>query len=411
MKSLQETDPQIAEIIAKEEQRQDTEINLIASENLVSPAVLAAQGSVLTNKYAEGYPGRRYYGGCEFVDEAEDLARDRACELFGAEHANVQPHSGSQANLAAYTAMLKPGDRVLAMNLAHGGHLSHGAKVSATGKFYQFSHYSLSEKTELIDLDEIRRMAEELQPQLIVAGASAYSRFIDFEGFAKIAKDVGAYFMVDMAHISGLIAAGVHPSPVPHADVVTSTTHKTRRGPRAGMILCRKKLRKKIDSAVFPGQQGGPLMHLVAARAVCYLEAMQPEFKAYAQRVIDNAARMASVLDQAGVRLISGGTDNHLVLLDVRGQGITGDIAENALARAAIVVNMNMIPFDPNPPRHPSGVRIGTPAVTSRGMGVEEMEQIGEWIGKILNDAENESLTTQIRGEVLEMCSRFSVRA
>lgn len=410
MKSLQEADPQIAEIVAQEERRQESEINLIASENLVSDAVLAAQGSVLTNKYAEGYPGRRYYGGCEYVDVAEELARERAKELFGAEHANVQPHSGSQANLAAYSALLVPGDKVLAMSLAHGGHLSHGAKVSATGKFYQFQHYTLSEKTERIDLDEVARMAEEQQPKLIIAGASAYSRFIDFEGFAKIANGVGAYFLVDMAHISGLVAAGVHPSPVPYADVVTSTTHKTLRGPRAGMILCKKKHKKKIDSAVFPGQQGGPLMHLVAARAVCYLEAMQSMFKDYARRVVDNAQRMAQVLDKAGVRLISGGTDNHLVLLDVRGQNITGDVAENALARAAIVVNMNMIPFDPNPPRSPSGVRIGTPAVTSRGMGVEEMDQIGEWIGQILNDTDNEALTTEIRGKVLEMCGRFPAR-
>lgn len=407
MDALRKLDPEIARAIEQEIVRQNTEINLIASENLVSPALRAAQGSVLTNKYAEGYPQKRYYGGCEFVDVAENLARDRACELFGAEHANVQPHSGSQANIAAYAALLSPGDRVLAMDLAHGGHLSHGASVSFTSKVYQFAHYPLSRATERIEMDQVAALAREFKPNLIVAGASAYSRIIDFEGFATIAKEVGARLMVDMAHIAGLVAAGVHPNPVPHADVVTSTTHKTLRGPRAGLILCRKEHAKKIDSAVFPGQQGGPLMHMVAARAVCFKEAMTEEFKKYGRQVVANAQRLAHVLSGHGLRVISGGTENHLMLLDLQGLGLTGDVAEAALAKARIVVNMNMIPFDPNPPRRPSGLRIGAPTVTSRGMGVEQMDQIGGWIGAILKDPANSTLTGRVADEVKALCKRF----
>ena len=409
--SIDEIDPDIAAILREEESRQEGEVNLIASENIVSRAVLAAQGSVLTNKYAEGYPGRRYYGGCEVVDRAEELARDRAKQLFGAEHVNVQPHSGTTANLSAYAALLKKGDKVLAMDLAHGGHLSHGAKVSFTGKVYEFHHYTLSRETERIDLDEVAKIAREVQPKLLVTGASAYSRVIDFAGFAEIAREVGAKFMVDMAHIAGLVAAGVHPSPVPYADVVTTTTHKTLRGPRAGMILSKEQYAKKIDSAVFPGNQGGPLMHLVAARAVAFREALSDDFKRYAQQVVDNAKAMGEALQGAGIRLVSGGTDNHLVLVDLRELGITGDVAENALAKARIVVNMNMIPFDPNPPRRPSGLRIGTPTISSRGMATAEATQIGNWIAEALKDPENESVLTRIGGEVEELCRRFPIRS
>ncbi|MGE3166353.1 MAG: serine hydroxymethyltransferase [Planctomycetota bacterium] len=407
MNALRQLDPEIAQAIEHEIVRQNSEINLIASENLVSPALRAAQGSVLTNKYAEGYPHKRYYGGCEFVDVAEDLARDRACQLFGAEHANVQPHSGSQANIAAYAALLSPGDRVLAMDLAHGGHLSHGASVSFTSKVYQFAHYPLSKATERIDMEHVATLAREFRPHLIVAGASAYSRIIDFAAFAAIAREVGAKLMVDMAHIAGLVAAGTHPSPVPHADVVTSTTHKTLRGPRAGLILCRKEHAKKIDSAVFPGQQGGPLMHMVAARAVCFKEAMTDEFKAYGRQVVANSQRLAQVLGKEGLRIVSGGTENHLMLVDLRSLDLTGDVAEAALARARIVVNMNMIPFDPNPPRRPSGLRIGAPTVTSRGMGVEQMDQIGGWICAVLRDPTNTTLGSRIATEVGALCERF----
>ncbi len=410
MDAITKTDPEIARFVHEEEDRQKGEVNLIASENIVSNAVLDAQGSVLTNKYAEGYPHKRYYGGCEVVDEVEDLARNRAKELFGADHANVQPHSGTQANLAAYAALLKPHDKVLAMDLAHGGHLSHGSKVSATGKFYDFKHYTLDQKSERIDLDLVRKMAKEHQPKLIVAGASAYPRIIDFAGFAEIAKEVDAMLMVDMAHIAGLVASGMHPSPVPHANVVTTTTHKTLRGPRAGMILCRAEHAKKIDSGVFPGNQGGPLMHLVAARAVCFKEAMGAEFKKYSKALVDNAQKLAEVLSAEGVRLVSGGTDNHMVLLDLRSVDSTGDVAEDALKRASIVVNMNMIPFDPNPPRRPSGLRIGTPTITSRGMGLAEVEKIGSWIAQIVKDPTNEALGTSIGKQVKELCSGFPTR-
>ncbi len=404
---LQSQDPAIADLIAKEEERQRGEVNLIASENIVSKAVLAAQGSVMTNKYAEGYPHARYYGGCEVVDQVEDLARERAKQLFGADHANVQPHSGTSANLAAYGALLKPGDKVLAMDLAHGGHLSHGSRVSITGKIYDFRHYTVSEHDERLDLDQVRDIAMEFQPKLIVAGASAYSRVIDFEGFRSIAREVKARFLVDMAHIAGLVAAGEHPSPVPHADVITTTTHKTLRGPRSGLILCKEKRQKKIDSAVFPGGQGGPLMHQVAARAVCFGEAMTDEFKSYAKAIKANARRLGEILVEGGLRLVSGGTDNHLVLVDLRPLDLRGDVAEEALGRAGIVVNMNMIPFDPNPPRQPSGLRIGTPTVTSRGMGPEEIERIGNWIVEVLRSVGDDDRIAAIRSEVREMAERF----
>ncbi|OUU26086.1 MAG: serine hydroxymethyltransferase [Planctomycetia bacterium TMED53] len=410
METLESSDPDIAAIVTREEERQRNEINLIASENIVSEAVLTAQGSVLTNKYAEGYPGKRYYGGCEVVDEAENLARDRAKELFGADHANVQPHSGTQANIAAYSALLKPGDKVLAMDLAHGGHLSHGAKVSLTGKVYDFSHYPVNPDSEMIDMDEVMRIAREVQPQLIIAGASAYPRVIDFEAFRNVADEVGAKLMVDMAHIAGLVAAGVHPSPIPHADVVTTTTHKTLRGPRSGLILCRKKWAKKIDSGVFPGDQGGPLMHLVAARAVCFKEAMSEEFREYARNIVSNAQRLGEILQEGGVRLVAGGTENHMVLADVRSLDLTGDIAERALGAAGIVVNMNMIPHDPNPPLRPSGIRIGTPTVTSRGMGAEEITQIGQWIVEVLKNSEDAALHEGIRAKVRDMCVEFPTR-
>ena len=410
MTSIQQTDPEIAAIIVREEARQKGEVNLIASENIVSDAVLAAQGSVLTNKYAEGYPGRRYYGGCEVVDEAEEHARSRACELFGADHANVQAHSGTQANIAAYSALISPGDPVLAMDLAHGGHLSHGAKVSLTGKIYNFHHYPVSQQDEMIDLDLVRKMAHEVSPALIVAGASAYPRIIDFAGFRSIADEVGAQLMVDMAHIAGLVAAGVHPSPVAHADVVTTTTHKTLRGPRSGLILCRKKWRKKIDSAVFPGGQGGPLMHQVAARAVCFREAMTDSFRDYARQVVENSIQLGEILSAGGLRLVSGGTDNHMILADLRSKDLTGDIAEAALGRAGIVVNMNMIPYDPAPPRHPSGMRIGTPTVTSRGMGTAEITRIGEMILEVLENPQDENRIEGIRAQVREMCEQFPTR-
>ena len=410
MTSIQQTDPEIAAIIVREEARQKGEVNLIASENIVSDAVLAAQGSVLTNKYAEGYPGRRYYGGCEVVDEAEEHARSRACELFGADHANVQAHSGTQANIAAYSALISPGDPVLAMDLAHGGHLSHGAKVSLTGKIYNFHHYPVSQQDEMIDLDLVRKMAHEVSPALIVAGASAYPRIIDFAGFRSIADEVGAQLMVDMAHIAGLVAAGVHPSPVAHADVVTTTTHKTLRGPRSGLILCRKKWRKKIDSAVFPGGQGGPLMHQVAARAVCFREAMTDSFRDYARQVVENSVQLGEILTGGGLRLVSGGTDNHMILADLRSKDLTGDIAEAALGRAGIVVNMNMIPYDPAPPRHPSGMRIGTPTVTSRGMGTAEITRIGEMILEVLENPQDENRIEGIRAQVREMCEQFPTR-
>ncbi|MFN0060027.1 MAG: serine hydroxymethyltransferase [Planctomycetota bacterium] len=410
MDALARHDSEIARLIEAEERRQENAINLIASENLVSRAVLEAQGSVLTNKYAEGYPGKRYYGGCELVDQVEAIAIERAKKLFGAEHANVQPHSGTQANLAAYAAVLKPGDKVVAMDLAHGGHLSHGSKVSFTGKAYEFRHYQLNEKTERIDLELVRKAAREMRPKLIVAGASAYPRIIDFAGFAEVAREVEALLMVDMAHIAGLVATGQHPSPVPHADIVTTTTHKTLRGPRSGMILCKEALAKKVNSAVFPGNQGGPLMHLVAARAVCFKEAAEPAFQRYSANLVANCKRLGEVLAAEGLRLITGGTDNHMVLVDVRNFGITGDIGENALSRAGIVVNKNMIPFDPNPPVTPSGLRIGTPTITSRGMGLEESAQIARWIVRVLRAPADAAVAKSVGAEVRELCTRFPNR-
>lgn len=369
-------DPELAEAIFQEKNRQQTKIELIASENFVSPAVMAAQGSIMTNKYAEGYPGKRYYGGCEFVDIAENLARDRVKKLFGAEHANVQPHSGANANLAVYFAMLEPGDTVLGMNLSHGGHLTHGSPVNISGKYFKFSEYGVEEGTEVIDYDRVLQRAKEVQPKMIVAGASAYPRVLDFKRFREIADEVGAYLMVDMAHIAGLVAAGLHPNPVEYADFVTTTTHKTLRGPRGGLILCREQYAKQIDKAIFPGIQGGPLMHVIAAKAVCFYEALQPAFKIYQQQILDNAKALAAALQEEGFRLVSGGTDNHLMLIDVKSKGLTGKEAEKMLDEANVTVNKNTIPFETESPFITSGVRIGTPAVTSRGMREAEMKEI-----------------------------------
>jgi glycine hydroxymethyltransferase len=377
-------DPELAEAIFKEEERQLNKIELIASENFVSKAVMAAQGSVMTNKYAEGYPGKRYYGGCEFVDIAENLARERAKKLFGAEHVNVQPHSGAQANTAVYFAMLKPGDTVLGMNLSHGGHLTHGSPVNLSGVYFNFVEYGVDKETETIDYDQVLAVAKETKPKLIVAGASAYPRIIDFAKFREIADAVGAYFMVDMAHIAGLVATGLHPSPVPHAHFVTTTTHKTLRGPRGGMILCKEEFAKAIDKAIFPGIQGGPLMHVIAAKAVAFHEALQPEFKNYQKRIVENADALAKSLQEKGFRLVSGGTDNHLMLVDLRTKGITGKDAEKLLDEAGITVNKNTIPFETESPFVTSGIRIGTPAVTTRGMGTAEMAEIADLINKVL---------------------------
>ena len=373
---VQPVDPELAEAIFLEKDRQSSKIELIASENFVSPAVMAAQGSVLTNKYAEGYPGKRYYGGCEFIDIAENLARDRVKKLFGADHANVQPHSGANANTAVYFAMLQPGDTVLGMNLSHGGHLSHGSPVNISGKYYNFEAYGVEEGTEVIDYDKVRARALETKPKMIVAGASAYPRTLDFKKFREIADEVGAYLMVDMAHIAGLVAAGLHPNPVEYADFVTTTTHKTLRGPRGGLIMCKEEYAKQIDKAIFPGIQGGPLMHVIAAKAVCFHEALQPEFKEYQKQIVANAKALADGLQKQGFRLVSGGTDNHLMLLDVKSKGLTGKEAEKMLDDANVTVNKNTIPFETESPFVTSGIRIGTPAVTSRGMKEAEMEEI-----------------------------------
>lgn len=373
---VQPVDPELAEAIFLEKNRQNSKIELIASENFVSPAVMAAQGSVLTNKYAEGYPGKRYYGGCEYVDIAENLARDRVKKLFGAEHANVQPHSGANANTAVYFAMLQPGDTVLGMNLNHGGHLSHGSPVNISGKYFNFEAYGVEEGTEVIDYDKVLARAKETKPKLIVAGASAYPRILDFKKFREIADEVGAYLMVDMAHIAGLVAAGLHPNPVEYADFVTSTTHKTLRGPRGGLILCKEEYAKQIDKAIFPGLQGGPLMHVIAAKAVCFHEALQPEFKEYQKQIVANAQALATGLQNQGFRLVSGGTDNHLMLIDVKSKGLTGKEAEVMLDDANVTVNKNTIPFETESPSVTSGIRVGTPAVTSRGMKEAEMEEI-----------------------------------
>ena len=377
-------DPEVSAALRQELERQQNSIELIASENFVSPAVLEAAGSVLTNKYAEGYPNRRYYGGCQYVDEVERLAIERAKALFGAEHANVQPHAGAQANMAVYFAVLSPGDTVLGMSLAHGGHLTHGSPVNFSGKLFNFVHYGVDRETEQIDYDELERLAKEHKPKLVVAGASAYPRIIDFERIRAVCDQVGAYFMVDMAHIAGLVAAGMHPSPVPHAHFVTTTTHKTLRGPRGGLILCKEEFAKAIDKTIFPGTQGGPLMHIIAAKAVALKEAEAPEFKEYQQRVVSNAAALAKALMDRGLRLVSGGTDNHLILVDVRNLGLTGKDAEEALDAVGITANKNAIPFDPEKPFVTSGLRLGTPAVTTRGMGTAEMDEIGDVIYRVL---------------------------
>ena len=408
---LHAQDPDLFDAIEAERRRQNDGIEMIASENYVSPAVLAALGSVLTNKYAEGYPGHRYYGGCHAVDIAENLAIERAKQLFGADHANVQSHSGAQANAAAYQALIKPGDTVLALKLDHGGHLTHGASFNFSGKLYNFIHYGVHPETERLDYDDLAQMALENKPQLILAGASAYPRWFDFPRLRQIADSVGAYLMMDMAHVAGLVAAELHPSPVPYCDVVTSTTHKTLRGPRGGLILCRADLAKKIDSAVFPGLQGGPLMHVIAAKAVAFGEALRPEFKVYSQKVIDNAQALAAGLIGEGFRLTSGGTDNHLVLVDLRSFNVNGKETEVALDNAAIHTNKNMIPYDPAKPTITSGVRLGTPAVTTRGFGPSELKQVAAWIGEIVRDIQNVALQERIRQEVKELCAHFPVPA
>jgi len=400
-------DPEVANAIANEERRQHEGLELIASENFVSEAVLEAMGSVFTNKYAEGYPAKRYYGGCEFADVVENLARDRAKELFGAEHANVQPHSGSSANFEAYAAILQPGDTILGLNLAHGGHLTHGHHLNFSGKTYKIVPYGVTKETETIDYEEVERLAEQEHPKVIVGGGSAYARFIDFARMRQIADKVGATYLVDMAHFAGLVAGGVHPSPVPHAQIVTTTTHKTLRGPRAGMILCKADLAAAIDRATFPFAQGGPLVHMIAAKAICFKEAMQPEFKDYARQIVTNAKVLAETLAAAGWRIVSGGTDTHLMLVDVFSQGMLGSEAEKALGQAAITVNKNAIPFDTNPPMKPSGIRIGTPAMTTRGMKEPEMRQIANWIDDALHNRNEAGRLTRIRQRVLEMCEAF----
>ncbi|HEX2226073.1 MAG TPA: serine hydroxymethyltransferase [Candidatus Binatia bacterium] len=409
MSFLKQTDPDVFDAIQKEAQRLEGNLELIASENVVSEAVLEAQGSVMTNKYAEGYPGRRYYGGCEYVDIVESLAIERAKELFGAAHANVQPHSGSQANMTVYLSVLQPGDTYLGMNLAHGGHLSMGSPVNFSGILYKVVPYGVSEKAETIDYDEVDRLAKQHRPKLIIAGASAYPRIIDYAKFRKIADEVGALFMVDMAHIAGLIAAGLHPSPVPHADFVTTTTHKTLRGPRGGLILCRAEHAKSIDSKVFPGMQGGPLMHVIAAKAVALKEALSPAFKDYQAQIIKNAQALAKALMRNGFHLISGGTDNHLMLMDLRASELTGKVAQETLDKARITVNRNAVPFDTRTPFVTSGIRIGTPAVTSRGMKESEMEIIGDLIARALNHVGDASVLASIAKEVGDLCARFPV--
>ena len=409
MSFLEQIDPEVFSAIQKETDRLEQNLELIASENVVSEAVLEAQGCVMTNKYAEGYPGKRYYGGCQFVDEVESLAIARAKELFAADHANVQPHSGTQANMTVYLAALKPGDSYLGMNLAHGGHLSMGSPVNFSGMLYRVIPYGVSEQTETIDYDELERLAKEQRPKLIVAGASAYPRIIDYARFRKIADEIGALFMVDMAHIAGLVAAGLHPSPVPYADFVTTTTHKTLRGPRGGMVLCRAEHAKTIDSKVFPGMQGGPLMHVIAAKAVALKEALSPEFKSYQQQIVKNARVLAQALMSQGFRLTSGGTDNHLMLVDLRKSELTGKVAQETLDRARITVNKNAVPFDTRSPFVTSGIRIGTPAVTTRGMKEKEMEQIGDFIGRALNHVTDEQVLQTIAGEVGELCRKFPV--
>lgn len=407
MEFLRQQDPEIVKAMGDELKRQQDNIELIASENIVSRAVMEAMGTVLTNKYAEGYPGKRYYGGCEYVDVVESIARERAKQLFGAEHANVQPHSGAQANMAVYLAALKPGDTVLGMDLSHGGHLTHGSPVNASGLLYNFVAYGVEEDTFQIDYDKVRKLAFKHRPRLIVAGASAYPRKIDFEALGQIAQDVGALLMVDMAHIAGLVAAGLHPSPVPHAHFVTTTTHKTLRGPRGGMILCKASWAREIDKAVFPGSQGGPLMHVIAAKAVALGEALQPEFKQYGQKVVDNARVLAEALAAEGLQLVSGGTDNHLMLVDTRNLNITGKDAERVLDEVHITVNKNAIPFDPTSPFVTSGIRIGTPAVTTRGMDEQAMKTIAKVIASTLKNPEDESVLEQARADVRTLTEQF----
>ncbi|MBZ5679629.1 MAG: serine hydroxymethyltransferase [Acidobacteriia bacterium] len=404
---LFESDPQIAAAIDNETRRQHEGLELIASENFVSEAVLEAAGSVFTNKYAEGYPGKRYYGGCEFTDVVENLARDRAKQLFGAEHANVQPHAGSQANMEAYAAVLQPGDTILGLNLAHGGHLTHGHHLNFSGKTYKIIPYGVTKETETIDYDELEKLAEKERPKLIIGGGSAYPRIIDFVRMRQIADKVGALYLVDMAHFAGLVAGGVHPSPVPHAHIVTSTTHKTLRGPRSGMILSKAEFAQAIDKVVFPGMQGGPLVHILAAKAVCFQEAMRPEFRDYARLIVANAKVLAQTLADEGFRIISGGTDTHLMLVDVFSKGMLGSEAEKALGEAGITVNKNAIPFDTNPPMKPSGIRIGTPALTTRGMKEEEMRQIGRWIAEALLHRTDAAVLSKVRKEVLDLCETF----
>jgi glycine hydroxymethyltransferase len=410
-RSLAESDPQIAAAIDNETRRQHEGLELIASENFVSEAVLEAAGSVFTNKYAEGYPGKRYYGGCEFADVVENLARDRAKQLFGAEHANVQPHAGSQANMEAYAAILQPGDTILGLNLAHGGHLTHGHHLNFSGKTYKIVPYGVTKETETIDYDALEKVAEQERPKLIIGGGSAYPRIIDFARMRQIADKVGALYLVDMAHFAGLVAGGAHPSPVPHAHIVTSTTHKTLRGPRAGMILSKAEFAQAIDKVVFPGMQGGPLVHIMAAKAVCFQEAMQPEFREYARQVVANAKVMAQSLTDEGFRIISGGTDTHLMLVDVFSKGMLGSEAEKALGEAGITVNKNAIPFDVNPPMKPSGIRIGTPALTTRGMKEAEMSQIGRWIAEALLHRSDAAVLSKVRKQVLDLCEAFPLYA
>ena len=406
-RSLAAADPEIDAAIRHEVRRQEDGLELIASENFVSPAVMEATGSVMTNKYAEGYPGRRYYGGCEFVDVAESLAIERAKALFGADHVNVQPHSGAQANMAVYMAALKPGDTILGMNLSHGGHLTHGHPLNFSGKYFGVVAYGVSPRDERIDYEELARLAREHRPKMIVVGASAYPRVIEFARIRAIADEVDALMMTDMAHIAGLVATGLHPSPVPHSHFVTTTTHKTLRGPRGGLILCQASFAKELDRAVFPGVQGGPLMHVIAAKAVCFKEALSPGFREYQDQVLKNAARLAAAMASAGFRLVSGGTDTHLLLVDVFSRGLTGKVAEAALGRAAITVNKNTIPFDQHPPLVASGIRLGTPAVTTRGMREPEMDQIAGFIARVLASPDDESVARQVRAEVDALCRRF----
>jgi len=409
MKSLKEVDPDIYELIFQEKKRETSKILMIASENYASKAVMEAQGSLFTNKYAEGYPGRRYYGGCEHADEVERLTQERAKKLFNVEHVNVQPHSGTQANMAVYFAMLQPGDTIMGMSLPHGGHLSHGSPVNFTGKLYKTVFYGVNKETGYIDMEEVRRLANEHKPKIIITGASAYPRIIDFKAFAEIAKEVGAYLMADIAHIAGLIVTGLHPSPVPYSDFITTTTHKTLRGPRGGIVMCKADYAKAIDKAVFPGIQGGPLVHVIAAKAVAFQEALSEDFKEYQQKVIKNAKTLAEALKKKGFKLVSDGTDNHLMLVDLTNFNITGKEAEEALDKAGITVNKNTIPFDTKPPTVTSGIRIGTPSVTTRGMGEQEMEEIAEIIERVIKNISNESVIKDMKKKVQLLCKRFPI--